>query len=160
MHKVPMTIRGAEVLQQELQYLKNKKRPQIIEAVATARAHGDLKENAEYHAAREQQGFVEARIRDIEDKLARAEIIDVRKLDVQDRVIFGATVTFQDEDGKTETTYQIVGEDEADIKQNRISYASPIARSLIGRVVGDSCIIEAPHGEWCCVITKVEYIIY
>ena len=133
MNKVPLTARGAQKLRDELQQLKTVDRPRVIDAIATAREHGDLKENAEYHAAREQQSFIEGRIQDIEGKLSNAEIIDVTKLDTGGRVVFGATVELADEETGDEVTYQIVGEDEADIKQGLISVSSPIARALIGR---------------------------
>ncbi len=157
--KVPMTLKGSIALKEELHQLKSIERHKIIEAVATARAHGDLRENAEYHAARERQGFVEARIRDIEGKLSHAEVIDTSKLVIRDRVVFGATVTIADQDGKqSKSTYKIVGEDEANVAQKRISYTSPIARSIMGKQVGEDCIIRAPNGERHCVIVEVKYI--
>ncbi len=147
MNKVPLTSRGAIKLREELQQLKSVDRPRVIEAIATAREHGDLKENAEYHAAREQQSFIEGRIQDIEGKLSNAEIIDVAKLDTGGRIVFGATVELADEESGDEVTYQIVGEDEADIKANLISVTSPIARALIGKNVGDIATVVAPGGE-------------
>lgn len=147
MNKVPLTSRGAIKLREELQQLKSVDRPRVIEAIATAREHGDLKENAEYHAAREQQSFIEGRIQDIEGKLSNAEIIDVAKLDTGGRIVFGATVELADEESGDEVTYQIVGEDEADIKANLISVTSPIARALIGKNIGDIATVVAPGGE-------------
>ena len=132
MTRVPLTARGAEKLREELKRLKSVDRPAVITAIAEARAHGDLKENAEYHAAKEQQGFIEGRIKEIESKLSRAEIIDVTRLTADGRVVFGATVDLLDENDGSEITYQIVGEDEADIKHGRVSVGSPIARALIG----------------------------
>ena len=157
MDRVPLTVRGAEQLRRELQELKSVKRPQIIEAIATARAHGDLKENAEYHAAREQQSFIEGRIRDIEGKLSNAEIIDVTRLSAGGRVTFGATVALADEDTGEEFTYTIVGEDEADIKQRMVSVSSPIARAMIGKEEGDVITVEAPAGHRDYEIIEVRY---
>ena len=147
MNKVSLTARGAQKLRDELQQLKSVDRPRVIEAIATAREHGDLKENAEYHAAREQQSFIEGRIQDIEGKLSNAEIIDVTKLETGGRIVFGATVDLADEETGDEVTYQIVGEDEADIKANLISVTSPIARALIGKNIGDIATVIAPGGE-------------
>ena len=147
MNKVPLTARGAQKLRDELQQLKSVDRPRVIEAIATAREHGDLKENAEYHAAREQQSFIEGRIQDIEGELSNAEIIDVAKLNTGGRIVFGATVDLADEESGDEVTYQIVGEDEADIKANLISVTSPIARALIGKNIGDIATVIAPGGE-------------
>ena len=147
MNKVPLTARGAQKLRDELQQLKSVDRPRVIEAIATAREHGDLKENAEYHAAREQQSFIEGRIQGIEGKLSNAEIIDVAKLNTGGRIVFGATVDLADEESGDEVTYQIVGEDEADIKANLISVTSPIARALIGKNIGDIATVIAPGGE-------------
>ncbi len=158
MNRVPLTVKGAEKLRAELDELKNVKRPQIIEAIATARAHGDLKENAEYHAAREQQSFAEGRIKEIEGKLSNAEIIDVSKLDTGGRVVFGATVDLADEETGQEVTYQIVGEDEADIKANLISVTSPIARAMIGKNIGDIATVIAPGGEKEYEILDVRFI--
>ena len=157
MSKVPLTVRGAERLREELKRLKGTDRPKVIQAIAEARAHGDLKENAEYHAAREQQGFIEGRIQEIEGKLANAEVIDVTRMNANGKVIFGATVLLSDEDAGTEVTYQIVGEDEADIKAHRISINSPIARGLIGKVEGDSVAIRTPAGEKQFEIIEVKY---
>ena len=137
MSKIPLTVQGAEKLRAELHDLKTVKRPGIISAIAEARSHGDLSENAEYHAAKERQSFIEGRIADLEGKLSNAEIIDPTKLDADGRCVFGATVTLEDQDKGTQVTYQIVGEDEADIKEGKISIASPIARSLIGKSAGD-----------------------
>lgn len=158
MNKVPLTKRGADKLREELQQLKSVERPKIIQAIAEARAHGDLKENAEYHAAREQQGFVEGRIRDIEGKLGHAQIIDVTTLDANGRVVFGATVDIADEDTGDEVTYQIVGEDEADIKAGLISINSPIARALIGKEEGEVATVEAPGGARNLEIVEVRYV--
>lgn len=158
MNKVPLTIRGAEKLRDELKRLKTVDRPTVIDAIATAREHGDLKENAEYHAAREQQSFIEGRIQEIDGKLSNAEIIDVTKLNAGDRVVFGATVDLCNEETGEETTYQIVGEDEADIKAQLISVASPIARALIGKNVGDIAVVIAPGGEKEFEILAVRYI--
>jgi transcription elongation factor GreA len=157
MSKVPLTVRGAERLREELKHLKGIDRPKVIQAIAEARAHGDLKENAEYHAAREQQGFIEGRIQDIEGKLSNAEVIDVTRMNANGKVIFGATVLLSDEDAGTEVTYQIVGEDEADIKAHRISINSPIARGLIGKAEGDSVAIRTPAGEKQFEIMEVKY---
>lgn len=157
MSKVPLTVRGAERLREELKKLKGVDRPKVIQAIAEARAHGDLKENAEYHAAREQQGFIEGRIQEIEGKLSNAEVIDVTRMDAKGKVIFGATVLLADEDAGTEVTYQIVGEDEADIKAGRISINSPIARGLIGKEEGDSVAIRTPAGEKQFEIVEVRY---
>jgi len=158
MNKVPLTKKGAENLQAELQQLKTVDRPRIIQAIAEARAHGDLKENAEYHAAREQQSFAEGRIKDIEGKLSNANIIDVTSLDAGGKVVFGATVDMADEDTGEELTYQIVGEDEADIKQGLISVSSPIARALIGKEEGDVATVVAPGGERNLEIVEVRYV--
>lgn len=158
MTKVPLTKRGAEKLREELKRLKTVDRPAVIEAIATAREHGDLKENAEYHAAREQQSFIEGRIQEIDGKLSNAEIIDVTKLNAGDRVVFGATVDLCNEETGDEITYQIVGEDEADIKAKLISVASPIARALIGKSVGDIAVVIAPSGEKEFEILDVRYI--
>ena len=157
MTKVPLTKRGAELLRAELHQLKTVDRPRIIAAIAEARAHGDLKENAEYHAAREQQSFAEGRIKEIEGKLSHAHIIDVASLDAGGKVVFGATVDLVDEDSGDEVTYQIVGEDEADIKAGRISVGSPIARALIGKEEGDIATVNAPGGEKNFEIVEVRY---
>jgi len=157
MTKVPLTRRGAEKLREELQQLKNVERPRIIAAIAEARAHGDLKENAEYHAAREQQSFTEGRIKEIEHKLSHAHVIDVSTLDAGGKVVFGATVDLADEDSGDEITYQIVGEDEADIKSGLISVNSPIARALIGKMEGDVATVRAPGGDRNLEIVEVRY---
>lgn len=158
MSQIPMTVQGAERLRLELHELKSVKRPIIIQAIATAREHGDLKENAEYHAAREQQGFCEGRIQDIEAKLSNAQIIDISKLPNSGKVIFGSTVTILNLDTDDEVTYRIVGDDEADIKNNLISVNSPIARGLIGKVADDVVNITTPKGVVEFEITAVEYI--
>jgi transcription elongation factor GreA len=153
-----MTTTGAERLREELQELKSVARPKVIEAIATARDHGDLKENAEYHAAREQQSFIEGRIQEIEHKLANAQVIDISQLPQTGKVVFGVTVTLLDESTDAEVTYQIVGEDEADIKQSRISIGSPIARALIGREEGDVVDVKAPAGIKTFEILRVQYL--
>jgi transcription elongation factor GreA len=157
MSKVPITIRGAELLREELKKLKTADRPRVVSAIAEARAHGDLKENAEYHAAKDEQGFIEARVRDIESKLSHANVIDVRKLTVTGRVVFGSTVDLLNEEDDSEITYQIVGEDEASIREGRISFTSPIARALISREEGDSVSFNAPGGEKSYEILEVRY---
>ncbi len=157
MQKVPMTITGVKNLEQELQDLKTITRPKIIEAIATARAHGDLKENAEYHAAKEAQGFTEGRIQEIESKLATAQIIDVTKIANHGKVIFGATVYLINTNSNEKFTYQIVGEDEANIKDGKISVASPIARAMIGKEEGDVVDVQTPAGLLKLEIAKVEY---
>jgi len=154
--KTPMTKRGAELLRQELQRLKSVERPAITAAIAEARSHGDLSENAEYDAARERQGFTEARISDIEAKLANAQIIDPRLVDADGRVVFGATVDVEDQSGE-KSTWQIVGEDEADIKEGRISVSSPIARGLIGKESGESAEVQTPGGVKRYEILDVRY---
>jgi len=157
MNKVPMTVRGAELLREELQKLKSRDRPQVIQAIAEARAHGDLKENAEYHAAKEQQGFIEGRIKEIEGKLSHIQIIDVTTIDARGKVVFGATVELLDVQTDTETTYRIVGEDEADISAGLISFTSPIARALIGKDEGDEITFSAPGGDKHYEIIEVRY---
>jgi len=157
MTRNPLTKTGAERLRDELARLKRDDRPRIIAAIAEARAHGDLKENAEYHAAREQQGFMEGRIQHLESTISHAQIIDVEKLNAGDRVVFGATVTLSDEESAEETTYQIVGDVEADIKHNRIAVSSPISRALIGQEVGDVVVVKAPAGDREYEIIDVEY---
>ena len=157
MNKIPITVKGAKKLQDELHQLKTVERPRIIEAIATAREHGDLKENAEYHAAREQQGFIEGRIKDIEAKLSNATIIDVTTLTNTGKVVFGATVVVADEETGDEVTYQIVGDDEADLKQNMISISSPIARALIGKQEGDFVEVKTPGGVRELEIVEVRY---
>ncbi len=156
--RTPLTQAGADRLRQELRHLKKVVRPQIIEAIAEARAHGDLKENAEYHAAREQQGFTEGRIRHLEASLSSAQIIEVSKLNANGKVVFGATVTVFHEETETETTYQIVGDLEADARENRIAVSSPIARAMIGRIEGDVVTVDAPGGEREYEILEVTYI--
>ena len=158
MNKTPLTIKGAEKLRAELTELKTVARPRIIEAIATAREHGDLKENAEYHAARDQQSFAEGRIADIEAKLSNAQVIDVTKLNPGGKVVFGATVELEDLDSEAAVTYQIVGEDEADIKEGRISIGSPIARALIGKEEEDVISFRAPGGVKEYEILSVKYI--
>ena len=158
MSQYPMTARGAQMLRDELNELKTKTRPRIIEAIAEAREHGDLKENAEYHAAREQQSFCEGRIQDIEGKLSNAQIIDVTKMENTGKVIFGTTVTILNVDTDEETTYRIVGDDEADIKNNLISVNSPIARGLIGKQTDDAVTIKTPKGDVEYEIIDVEYL--
>lgn len=158
MSKVPMTVRGHELMEEELKRLKYTDRPSVVQAIAEARAHGDLKENAEYHAAKEQQGFIEARIKDLEGKLSHKQIIDVTAVDAKGKIIFGSTVELIDEDTGDEIEYQIVGEDEADIKTGRISYTSPIARALIGKNEGDVVSFQAPGGEKIFEVIEVKYV--
>lgn len=157
MQRIPLTLEGAERLRKELEHLKKVVRPQIIEAIAEARAHGDLKENAEYHAAREQQGFTEGRIQELEGTLGSAQIIDPSKLNAGDRVVFGAFVRLADVDSGEETFYQLVGELEADIKEQRISVTSPIGKALIGKSEGDEVAVQAPGGLRQYEIIAVEY---
>jgi transcription elongation factor GreA len=156
--RVPITLRGAEALRSELRKLKTEDRPNVIKAIAEARSHGDLSENAEYHAAREQQGFIEGRIQELEGKLSNAEIIDVTQLANTGKVVFGSTVELEDEDSGAKVTYQIVGEDEADIKAGRISVGSPIARALVGKAQGDSVEVAAPGGKRNYEIIAVRYV--
>lgn len=158
MEKTPMTARGAEALREELQKLKSVDRPRVIQAIADAREHGDLKENAEYHAAREQQSFIEGRIAEIEGKLSSAQIIDVTKLNANGKVVFGATVDLVSVETGDEVTYQIVGDDEADIKAGKVSVSSPIARALIGKEVDDVALVRAPGGDKEYEIADVRYI--
>jgi len=158
MDKVPLTVTGADKLKQELEELKNVVRPRIIAAISEARAHGDLKENAEYHAAKEQQSFSEGRIADIEGKLSNAQIIDVTTVDAGGRVVFGATVEIEDIDTEEVFSYQIVGVDEADIKAGRISVSSPIARGLIGKEVEDVVLVKTPGGDKEYEIISILYI--
>ena len=155
--KVPITARGAEKLREELGQLKKVERPRIVEAIAEARAHGDLKENAEYHAAREQQSFVEGRIKEIEGKLSHAHIVDITTMDAGGKVVFGCTVELIDEDTEETICYQIVGEDEADIKVGMISINSPIARALIAKMEGDVVSVTVPGGERSLEIIEVRY---
>ena len=157
MSKVPLTKNGAKRLQEELDELKTVRRPKIVEAIADARAHGDLKENAEYHAAREEQGMLEARVRDIESKLGNAQIIDVSTLNANGKVVFGCTVELENIDTEEVLTYTIVGDDEADIKNNLISYASPFAKALIGKEEGDVAEVKAPGGLAEYDILEVRY---
>ena len=158
MNKVPLTVKGAEKLRVELDELKSVVRPRIIASIATARAHGDLKENAEYHAAKEQQSFAEGRIAEIESKLANAQIIDITKVDANGRVVFGATVEIEDVESGKKVIYQIVGEDEASIKEGRISIGSPIARALIGKEIEDVVTVKAPAGNVDYEIISIKYI--
>lgn len=158
MSRPPLTQTGADRLREELADLKKNARPKVIVAIAEARAHGDLKENAEYHAAREQQGFIEGRIQRLESDLSNGQIIDVSKLNAGGKVVFGATVTVSDEETGKETCYQIVGDLESDIKQNRIAVSSPIARALIGKYEGDVVAMITPGGERELEIVTVEYL--
>jgi len=158
MSLVPMTEQGAVALREELEHLKTVLRPRIVADIAEAREHGDLKENAEYHAAREEQGFCEGRIQEIEGKLSNAQIIDVTKINNNGRVIFGSTVTLLDLDSEKEVTYRIVGEDEADIKSNLLSVSSPIARAFIGKEVDDEVTVTTPGGVKEFEITNVDYV--
>ncbi|MBI4693766.1 MAG: transcription elongation factor GreA [Gammaproteobacteria bacterium] len=158
MSKSPMTVQGAQRLREELQRLKTVDRPRITAAIAEARAHGDLKENAEYHAAREQQSFAEGRIKEIEGKLAHAEVIDVTKINAQGKVVFGATVTLLNLKTEDEVVYKIVGEDEADIKSGMVSIGSPIARALIGKQEGDAVNVQAPGGVIEYEVLEVQYV--
>ena len=157
MKRSPMTLRGAEQLRAELKKLKSESRPAVIKAIAEARSHGDLSENAEYHAAREQQGFIEGRIGDIESKLGNCEIIDVTAIPNNGKVIFGATVEIENLDDGSKVVYRLVGEDEADIKAGRIAITSPIARALIGKSVGDEVAVTAPGGVRSFEVVKVRY---
>lgn len=156
MQKVPMTVNGAEKLREELQRLKQVERPRVINAISEARKHGDLKENAEYHAAREEQSFIEGRILEIESKLSVAQIIDVTKLDNEGRVIFGSTIKLSNPEGG-EIVYQIVGEDEASIEDNKISVTSPVARGLVGKYEGDKVQVQTPEGAIVYEIIEVLY---
>ncbi|WP_353571556.1 transcription elongation factor GreA [Candidatus Albibeggiatoa sp. nov. BB20] len=158
MQKSPMTVRGAELLKAELERLKNVERPKIAQAISDARELGDLKENAEYHAAREQQSFNEGRVMELEGKLGSAEIIDVTKLNAGGKVVFGTTVNLVNVDTEEKVNYRIVGEDEADIKQNMVSITSPIARALIGKYKDDEVVVKAPGGEIIYEVLAVTYI--
>jgi len=158
MSKVPLTARGAEKMRAELQHLKRVERPRIIEAIAEARSHGDLKENAEYHAARERQSFIEGRIKDLEGKLSHAQVIDVTKVHANGKVVFGATVDVMELDDESEHTFQIVGEDEADTKNGLISVSSPMARALIGKSEGDVASVQTPGGVRELEILEVRYV--
>jgi transcription elongation factor GreA len=153
-----MTQQGADALREELQHRKSVLRPEITQAIAEAREHGDLKENAEYHAAREQQGFNEGRIKEIESKLADAQVIDISKITPSGKVIFGATVTLIEAAGGSEITYKIVGEDEADLKAGKISIMSPIARAIIGKSEGDEVVVQTPSGELEYEVASVEHL--
>ena len=157
MNRVPMTVAGEQALREELEHLKKVERPRITKAIAEAREHGDLKENAEYHAAREQQSFSEGRIQEIESKLSQAQVIDITKMPQGDKVIFAATVTIVNLDTDEEMVYQIVGDDEADVKAGKISVNSPIARGLIGKELGDVASIQTPSGVTEFEIDLVEY---
>ncbi|MEQ8406313.1 MAG: transcription elongation factor GreA [Oceanicaulis sp.] len=156
MQKIPMTAEGHRALDEELKHLKSVERPQVIQAISEAREHGDLSENAEYHAAKERQGWIEGRVQELEDKLARAQVIDTSKMG-GDQVKFGATVTLVDEDTETESTYKIVGDDEADVKSGKVSLSSPIARALINKETGDVVEVTAPGGVKSYEILKVEW---
>lgn len=158
MNKVPMTVHGHVLLQVELKSLKGVDRPTVIKAIAEARAHGDLKENAEYHAAKDQQGFIEARIKELEGKLSHVQVIDVTEIDARGKIIFGSTVELLDENTDKEITYKIVGEDEADIKVGLISFTSPIARALIGKNEGDIVEFKAPDGDRSYEVIEVRYV--
>jgi len=157
-NKIPLTVRGEQMLKDELKKLKGEDRPRIIEAISAAREHGDLKENAEYHAAREQQSFCEGRIKEIEGKLGNATVIDVTTINANGKVVFGATVDLVDENSGDEITYKIVGEDEANIKANMISVGSPIARALIGKEEGDVAEVKTPGGVRNLEIVEVRYL--
>lgn len=156
--KYPMTLAGFEALQEELEHLKNTVRPRIVKAIAEAREHGDLRENAEYHAAREEHGFNEGRIQEVEHKLSHAHVINVTEMPNTGRVIFGVTVNLINSDTDDKVTYQLVGEDEADIKVNKISITSPIARALVGKEVGDIVVVQAPGGDIEYEIVEVEHV--
>lgn len=158
MKQIPMTVRGAQQLREELEFLKNVRRPEIIKSIAEAHEHGDLKENAEYHAAREQQGFCEGRIQEIEGKLGNAQIIDVTTMANTGKIIFGATVTLINNDTDEEVTYRIVGDDEANIKEGLISVNSPIARGLVGKEIDDTVNIKTPGGNVELDVIDVQYI--
>ncbi len=158
MSKVPMTVRGHELLLEEVKRLKSVDRPEVIKAIAEARAHGDLKENAEYHAAKDQQGFIEARIKEIEGKVSHVQVIDVTAIDARGKIVFGSTVVLIDEKTGTEITYRIVGEDEANIRNGLISFTSPIARALISKNEGDVIEFQAPDGEKSFEVIKVRYV--
>ncbi|MGB7991255.1 MAG: transcription elongation factor GreA [Candidatus Methylophosphatis roskildensis] len=158
MNKVPLTLAGAEQLRSELQRLKSVDRPSVVAAITEARSHGDLSENAEYDAAKERQGFVEGRIKEVEGKLANAQIIDPRLLDADGRCVFGATVDLEDAESGANVTYQIVGDDEADLKAGKVSISSPIARALIGKYAGDVAEVQAPGGVREYEIIDVRYI--
>lgn len=156
--RAPITLKGAQRLREELDHLKSVKRPKVIAAIAEAREHGDLKENAEYHAAREEQGFIEGRIKQLEGELSHAEIIDITKLNAGSKVVFGATVELSDVESDEEKRYQIVGDLEADIKLGLIAISSPLARALIGKLEGDAVTIDAPAGQREYEIVSVHYL--
>ena len=158
MESIPMTVGGAKALEAELLKLKDVDRPRIVEDIATARAHGDLKENAEYHAAKEEQSFCEGRIKEVESKLSRMQVIDVARLNQDGRCVFGTTITLMNVEDDSETTYQIVGEDEADIALNKISCHSPIASALMGNEEGEEVTVKAPAGSIVYEILEVQYI--
>lgn len=158
MQLTPMTLLGHQKLQSELDHLKRIERPAIIAAISEARAHGDLKENAEYHAAKEKQSFIEGRIRDIEAKLSQCQVIDISKIKNEGKVIFGSTVTLLNVDTQAQVIYQIVGEDEADIKSHKISVTSPVARAMIGKMESDEITVQSPKGETQYEIVKVVYL--
>ena len=158
MSKVPLTVRGESMLLEELKELKTVRRPKVIQAIAEAREHGDLKENAEYHAAREEQGFIEGRIQDIEGKLGNSQVIDVTKLNPNGKVVFGTTVVLMELESEDETKYKIVGDDEADLKSGLISYGSPVAKAMIGKEEGDVVGVQAPGGVREYEIMNVEYV--
>ena len=158
MDNIPMTVAGAKALEEELLNLKDVERPRIVQEIATARAHGDLKENAEYHAAKEEQGFIEGRIKEVESKLSRMQVIDVSKLAQNGRCVFGTTITLMNIEDDSEITYPIVGEDEADIDLNKISCHSPIASALMGNEEGDEVTVKAPAGDIVYEILEVQYL--
>ena len=158
MNKEPITVQGLEKIKKELEELKNVKRPEVVAAIAEARAHGDLKENAEYHAAKEQQAQIESRVIAINDSIARANVIDVTKIDNEGKVIFGSTVTVKDLESDKKIKYQIVGQDEADVSKNYIYFRSPIGKAFIGKELGDMVIVQTPSGERSFEILEVNYI--
>jgi len=158
MKKIPVTVLGHQKMTEELEQLKNVERPQVIADIAEARKHGDLKENAEYHFAREKQGFIEGRIRDLESKLSNSQVIDISKIKNDGRVIFGATVTLSNINNDNQVTYQIVGEDESDLKQQKISITSPLARALVGKSVEEEVEVTTPQGKVTYEIVEVEYV--
>jgi transcription elongation factor GreA len=155
---IPMTVRGAALLKEELHRLKSVERPSVINAISEARAQGDLSENADYDAAKERQGFIEGRIQDIESKLSNAQVIDPKTLDVDDRIVFGATVDLEDQQSGKKVTYQLVGEDEADVDNGLISITSPISRALIGRSEGDIAVVQAPSGDREYEVLSIRYL--
>ncbi len=157
MSKIPLTVRGEQLLQEELKRLKSEDRPRVIASIAEAREHGDLKENAEYHAAREEQGFIEGRIADIEGKLSNSQVIDVTKLPQNGKIVFGVTVELVDVDTEEELSYRIVGEDEADVKAGRIAYSTPIARALLGKEEGEEVAVQVPGGTRNLEVLEVHY---